>query len=188
MKRVSIRLLVLLAVLAASVNQAAAQAGVDAKTVAKANNPLADMNAFNLHNFYAASLHGVPDATSNTLNLRGIMVAGRQIIRATLPIATVPTGATSSVSGFGDFNIFDAIVLSGPEATTTISIGPLLVAPTATDDVLGARNTWQAGAAGIAVKTMGGSIVGTLLTCSSSRNSQFTTRDRARRRCRCSWG
>jgi len=139
--------------------------GVDAATVAKANNPLADMNAINLQNYYSPSLYGVPDATSNTLNLRTVLVTGRHIIRGTLPVSTVPTGPTSQASGLGDLNIFDAIVVTSPEASTTIGVGPLLVAPTATDDALGAQGTWQAGAAAVVVKPIkGGSLVGGLVT------------------------
>ena len=139
--------------------------GVDANTIAKANNPLADMNAINLQNYYVPSLYGVPDQTSNTLNLRGIMVTGRHIIRATLPVSTVPTGRTTSVSGLGDLNVFDAIVVTDPDASTMIGVGPLLVAPTATDDALGASSTWQAGAAAVVVKPLPkGSLVGGLVT------------------------
>ena len=69
-----------------------APAGVSAEQVAKANNPLADLNALNFHNYYVPSLYGVPNAQADNMYLRPVMVAGRQIIRATLPIATVPVG------------------------------------------------------------------------------------------------
>ncbi len=139
--------------------------GISAETMAKANNPLADMNAINFQNFFAPSLYGVPNQTSNTMNLRGIMVTGRHIIRATLPLSTLPTGLTTNASGLGDLNIFDAIVVSGADARTTIGVGPLLVMPTATDDALGAQSTWQAGAAAVAVRPLsGGSLIGGLVT------------------------
>ena len=111
----------LLAVLAGA---AGAQGGIDAATMAKANNPLADMNAVNLQNYYSPSLYGIPDATSNVMNLRGVAVAGRHIVRATLPVTTVPTGPAGSVSGLGDLNVFDAIVLTGPDSPTTAGVGP----------------------------------------------------------------
>ena len=139
--------------------------GVDASTMAKANNPLADMNAVNFHNYHRTSLYGVPNVTDNELDLRGIMVTGRHIIRATLPVKTVPTGLSSTVSGLGDLNVFDAIVVTSPEAPTMLGVGPLLVMPTATDDALGAPRTWQAGLAAIVVKPLeGGSLIGGLLT------------------------
>ncbi len=163
--------LLLVAVLATGAASAESQTpepqpgGVDASTMAKANNPLADMNAINLQNYYSPSLYGVPDATSNAMNLRGIMVTGRHIIRGTLPVSTVPTGQTTSVSGLGDLNVFDAIVVTDPDAATMFGVGPLLVAPTATNDSLGNESTWQAGAAAVVVKPLkGGSLVGGLLT------------------------
>jgi hypothetical protein len=85
---------------AALAQEAASGAGgVSAEAMANANNPLADMNAINFQNFFAPSLYGVPNQTSNTMNLRGIMVTGRHIIRATLPLSTLPTGPTSNASG-----------------------------------------------------------------------------------------
>jgi len=151
-----------LAIIAAGGRARAAE--IDAQTLAKANNPLADMNAFNFHDYYSPSLHGVPDETSNTMNLRGVAVAGRQIIRATLPVSTVP-GTAGPVSGLGDLNVFDAIVLTPPDALTTIGVGPLLVLPTATEDALGAPSTWQVGGAVVAVRPLAaGSVVGALVT------------------------
>jgi hypothetical protein len=150
---------------ATALAQQAQQEGVSAETMANANNPLADMNALNFQNYYSPSLYGVPDATSNVLNLRGIMVAGRHIVRATLPVSTVPTGSYSNVSGFGDLNIFDAIVVNPSNAKTLVGVGPLLVLPTHTDEALGAPATYQAGVAAVAVRTLGaGSITGGLLT------------------------
>jgi hypothetical protein len=143
--------------------QEKAGAGISADAIAKANNPLADMNAFNFQNYYSPSLYGVPDAFSNTMNLRGVMVAGRQIIRATLPVSTVPTGNNDYASGLGDLNIFDAIVVY--DKGTQIGVGPLLVIPTNTENALGAGDTWQAGLAAVAVKPItGGSMIGTLVT------------------------
>ena len=72
----------------------------------------------------------MPNATANTLNLRGIMVTGRHIVRATLPVSTVPTSPLESVSGLGDLNIFDAILVTDPDAATMVGVGPLLVMPT----------------------------------------------------------
>jgi hypothetical protein len=137
---------------------------VDASTMSQANNPLANMTAINLQDYYSPSLYGLPDATSNTMNFRGVMARGRQIIRATLPLSTVPTGQASYATGLGDLNIFDAIILN-PGSTTQVGVGPLLVMPTATDDALGVSSTWQAGAAAVVVHPLeGGSLVGGLVT------------------------
>jgi len=60
--------------------------------VSKANNPLSSLNAVDFQDSYQPSLYSIPNASANTTFLRGAMVAGRQIIRATLPIATLPSG------------------------------------------------------------------------------------------------
>lgn len=143
--------------------QSAAPAGPTAAQLAAANNPLADMNALNLQNYYAPTFQDVADANANTMFLRGVMVAGRQIIRATMPFNSVPTLA-GQVSGLGDFSIFDAFKLTGAGASTDIGIGPMLVMPTATDDALGSGR-WQAGAAAVVIHPLpGGSLLGGLVT------------------------
>jgi hypothetical protein len=150
----------------ASTTQAphSAGGGVSAAQLANANNPLSNMNAFNFQNYFAPTLYGVPDSNSNTLNLRPVIVSGRQIIRATLPVSTVPAGGGTYQTGLGDFNIFDAIKLTGENAKTEFAVGPLLVAPTATDHLLG-QGKWQAGAAAVAIHPMtGGSLLGALAT------------------------
>jgi hypothetical protein len=68
-----------------------------------ANNALAEANALNFQNYYTPSVCGVPDANSNAMNLRGVIVSGRRIIRATLP------APLQYESGLGDVTIFDAI-------------------------------------------------------------------------------
>jgi hypothetical protein len=141
---------------------------LNAEELAKANNPLADANALNFQNYYWPSLQGVPDASANSLLFRPVVVTGRQIIRLTLPIQTSPTGPLTYASGLGDLAVFDAILVTPQDATTMIGIGPLLVAPTATNDALGAGK-WQAGAAGVVVRPLeGGSLIGALVTWQKS--------------------
>ena len=138
--------------------------GISAAQMAKANNPLADMNALNFQNSWTAAIRGVPDDFSNTLNLRPVMVAGRHIVRATIPLATVPLGDGPYASGLGDINVFDAIKLSGEGASTDFAVGPLIVFPSATDDALG-QGKWQAGGATVVIHPIaGGSVVGALVT------------------------
>jgi hypothetical protein len=142
----------------------AAGGGVTAEQMSKSNNPLADMNALNFQNYYTPTLYGTPDAVANTMYLRPVMVAGRQIIRATLPIATVPAGPEEYKSGLGDFSIFDAIKVTPDGAKTDFGVGPLFVAPTATNSALG-QGKWQAGVAAVAIHPMpGGSLLGALVT------------------------
>jgi hypothetical protein len=149
---------------AAGAKPPAPSSGVTAEQVSKANNPLADLNGFNFHNYYAPNLFGVADSVANTTYLRPVVETGRQIIRATLPVVTAPTGQGQYRSGLGDFSVFDAIKLTAEGAKTDLAVGPLLVAPTATNSALG-QGKWQAGAAFVAMHPMpGGSLLGSLIT------------------------
>jgi hypothetical protein len=144
--------------------QEAGHGGVSAAELAKANNPLANANAINFQNYFMPSLQGLPDASVNLFLLRPVMVAGRQIIRGTVPFQTSPTGLLSYDSGIGDINVFDAILVTPQDAKTMIGVGPLLVLPTASSDALGAGK-WQAGAAAVVVKPLtGGSMLAGLVT------------------------
>jgi hypothetical protein len=119
--------------------------------LAQANNPLANFVAFNIQNYWVPELYGLPDDTANTLWLRGVVPVGRWIIRASAPVPTRPSPdptALDSVSGLGDVNAFAAYVLTKPESTRMIGVGPLLTAPTATDDALGSGK-WEGGAAAV---------------------------------------
>jgi hypothetical protein len=119
-----------------------------AKAAANANNPLANMVAFNIQNYYYSDLYGTDDS-ANTAWLRYAQPFGRWLMRASLPISTVPVaGSQDPVSGLGDFNVFLAYLLSDPSSPKQFGIGPLLAAPTATDDALGS-DVWQAGAAAV---------------------------------------
>jgi hypothetical protein len=138
--------------------------------VAQANSLLADANAINLQNYYQSTFYAVPDQAPliliNAMNVRGVLAAGRHIVRATLPLLTSADGDPDRRyrSGLGDLNIFDAILLTPRSASTQFALGPLLVAPTATHSSLGAGK-WQAGAAAILMKTTAdGHLFGGLLT------------------------
>ncbi len=142
------------------------QEAAEQRARAQANNPLASMYALNFQNFYSPSLYGVPDRSTNTFWVRTAIPIGRTLTRASLPLATRPETATTAQSGLGDFNIFTAYLLvSNP--TTSFGIGPLLVAPTATDDLLG-QGKWQAGAAAVVFKATRLIQVGGLVTWQGS--------------------
>ena len=145
---VAVTLAVGLAVLPAAAQETTAEPETQAEKdeLANANNPLANMTAFNIQNYYSAELYGT-DETSNTAWLRFVKPFGKWLVRASLPIPTVPVGGGEDpVSGLGDLNVFAAYVLSDPSSPKTFGVGPLLAVPTATDDVLGS-DVWQAGAA-----------------------------------------
>jgi len=136
-----------LGVLAATV-PAVADDDAAANAAAQANNPLANMVAFNIQNYYYAELYGT-DETANTAWLRYAQPFGKVLMRASLPISTVPVGGGADpVSGLGDFNAFFAYLLSDPTSPKQFGVGPLIAAPTATDDALGA-DVWQLGAAAV---------------------------------------
>ena len=111
----------------------------------KANNPLANSKAVNFQNYYYSNLSGSGDATANTFWVRGVVPFGRVLVRASLPLPTVPLGGGDSQSGLGDLNAF-AAYLAVQKADVNFGIGPLLAAPTASDDALGSGK-WQAGGA-----------------------------------------
>ena len=122
--------------------------------VATANNPIAPMNAIYFQNYYAPTVYGFP-GSDNLLDFRTLVVSGRQIIRATLPIASGEDGNGNQQSGLGDFNVFDAIRVSPEKSTDVLAVGPMLVAPTATNRSLG-QGKWQAGLAAVGIHALSG--------------------------------
>jgi hypothetical protein len=120
----------------------AAKGGLSEAELKAANNPLENASAINFQNYYVPKLYDLPDKSSNTAWVRGALSTWRILWRASLPLSTVP-GVDESVSGLGDFNIFGAFLFSDK-----IGVGPLVAAPTATDDALGSGK-WQGGVAGI---------------------------------------
>jgi hypothetical protein len=118
----------------------AAKSGPSTEELKQANNPLANMSALNIQNYYVPKLSDLPDKTSNTTWARLVFPTWRILWRASLPLSTVP-GLDESVSGLGDLNAFAAFLV-----TNSFGVGPLIAAPTATDDALG-TGKWQGGAA-----------------------------------------
>lgn len=139
-----------------------------AAELAAANNPLANSKAFNLQNYFVPSLTGAPDATANTFWLRYAQPIGKVLVRASLPLPTVPVpDQPDSLSGVGDFNVFAAYLVVA-EPTSSFGIGPLLAAPSATDDALGSGK-WQGGLAAVVFNVPSPTIqYGALLTWQAS--------------------
>jgi len=120
------------------------------KVDADANNPLAKVQAFNLHDYYVPTMSEAPDQTANTFWLRYAQPFGKWLVRASLPLARVPAadGASSSgSSGLGDFNAF-AAYLFDTKPGVSFGVGPQLTAPTATADETG-TGKWQGGLAAV---------------------------------------
>ena len=122
---------------------------------AQANNPLANMTALNIHNYYVPKLTDAPgDAYLNTSWLRFAkpFSEGRLLLRVSAPFNTIAfpngTGNVNAENGLGDINaLLTYNFISKP--TATVGIGPVITAPTAANDVLGAGK-WQAGLALVA--------------------------------------
>lgn len=136
--------------------------GVSASEVANANNPLAPMNAVFFQNYYAPTSYGVP-GSGNSLDFRPVVVNGRQIIRTTFPISSGEDSDGNQQSGLGDISVFDAIRVTPEQSKNVLAMGPLLVAPTATNRSLG-QGKWQAGFAafGVHLLSPGSEVIGIL--------------------------
>ena len=127
-----------------------AQAEPDA--AAQANNPLANMTAFNIQDYYIGDL-SESDKTANQAWMRfatPVSVADTNwIVRASLPINTFPTPPDGDKeTGSGDFNIFGAYLIDTGDPAVSFGIGPQLTAPTASKDELGSEK-WSGGFANV---------------------------------------
>ena len=67
-----------------AVSATAQDSDAEAEALANANNPLADMVAFNIQNYYYSALYGT-DETANTAWLRYVQPFGKWLMRASLP-------------------------------------------------------------------------------------------------------
>ena len=149
------RILPLTLILIMSVASFAQEKEAADTAAAQANNPLANMTALNFHNYYIPKLTDAPDdAYMNTSWIRFAkpLVKGRLLFRLSAPLNTAAfpdgLGSVDARNGLGDINAFVSYsFVSKP--TATLGVGPLVVAPTATDDALGAGK-WQGGLAFIA--------------------------------------
>lgn len=127
---------------------AAAESDTGAGGAAQANNPLANMTAFNMQNYYIGDLTD-SDEDANQAWLRyakPFSVAETDwLLRASLPFNTFPDGPSANhQSGIGDLNLFSAYLIDTGNPAVSFGVGPQLTAPTATDDDLGSEK-WSAG-------------------------------------------
>lgn len=134
----------------------------------EANNPLTPKITVNAHNYYVGDLSGLPDEDANQFLVRGLVphkVGGPgQLLRFTLPVATSPT-ASGHVTDWGDLTLIDLFPFKA--GRTEVAVGPLLVAPTATNRATGAGK-WQVGAAGLVIAPQTWGLVGSLVTYQAS--------------------
>lgn len=139
--------------------QRAAAQELSEEEMKKANNPMANAKSFNVQDYYVSSIYDDADVRANTMMVRfaSPFAKGRVLVRATLPVSTVPTGPDAGgkqtyASGLGDLNVFATFVVTKPGGKWLIGIGPQIVVPTASRMQLGAGKV-QAGGALIAFNT-----------------------------------
>lgn len=115
---------------------------------AQANNPLANMTAFNMQNYYIGNMSG-SDKTTNQFWLRYAqpftLGESQWLLRASLPLNTYPSPPTGGrQTGLGDMNLFTAWLIDTGNPAVSFGFGPQLTAPTASKNALGSEK-WSAG-------------------------------------------
>ena len=115
---------------------------------AQANNPLANMTAFNLQNYYIGELtESDEDANQFWFRYAKPFSVGSTdwLLRASLPINSFPTAPNGDKeTGIGDLNLFAAYLIDTGNPAVSFGVGPQLTAPTATEDAVGSEK-WSAG-------------------------------------------
>jgi hypothetical protein len=139
-------------------------------SVNDANNPLTPKITINFQDYFVPSLKGIPDRQANQFLFRGLipsdLFGAPQLFRFTLPIATAPDFPRGSVTGIGDLTVMDLFIFPKVD-DLTLAGGPLMVIPTATDDLLGSGK-WQIGAAGAVIAPQKWGLLGGFATYQTS--------------------
>ena len=124
----------------------------DADTIAQANNPLARIRAFNLHNYFIGDLTESDDSANQFwLRYAQPFTLGKTkwLMRASLPVNQYPVPPTGArETGMGDFNIFASYLFDTGNPAISFGLGPQLTMPTATKDALGSEK-WSVGLANV---------------------------------------
>lgn len=128
------------------------EAPSEADAIAQANNPLANMTAFNVQDYYIGDLSQTGD-TANQFWLRfaqPFSLGKRQwLLRASLPINRFPVAPSGGhKTGVGDFNVFAAYLFDTGNPAVSFGLGPQVSVPTASDARLGSEK-WSAGFANV---------------------------------------
>jgi hypothetical protein len=144
-RRLGIAAIVMAALVFGAVAPVAADQPTEAEK-ARANNPLADVVAFNVQFYLRNNLNGVEDGTANTNWYRLALPTGRWLWRLSAPLETRSFSSYTS-SGLGDLDFFGAYnIVQKPGLS--FGIGPEATFPTATEDDLGSGK-YTLGAAAI---------------------------------------
>lgn len=113
-----------------------------------ANNPLSLVPAVQVQNYFQPVLNG--QGGSNQPYIRAILpfdgFGGRNLMRISLPTATMVWNDEGMQAGLGDLTVFSVRVFKISH-NAGIGVGPLLVVPTTTNRAVGLKD-WQLGAQG----------------------------------------
>ncbi|WP_127956939.1 hypothetical protein [Serratia microhaemolytica] len=118
----------------------------------QANNPLANMRALSMQNFYLGDI-SASDKSGNQFWFRYAqpfsLGESNWLLRASLPINTLPTPPNGGrKTGLGDINLFAAWLIDTNSPTMSFGFGPQFTLPTASDNALGTEK-WSAGLVGV---------------------------------------
>jgi len=146
-----------------------AQEASDADLAKQAQNPVANLISLPFQNNTNFGI-GPDDETQNILNIQPVWPFTLNedwnlITRTILPVVSQPdilTGGEGSTTGIGD-TTFTAFLSPKDSGKLTWGVGPVLLFPTATDDVLGA-DKWGAGASVVLLAMPGNWVVGSLFS------------------------
>jgi hypothetical protein len=142
---------------------------VTTKDLNDSNNPLNPAVTVNLHNFYVPDLGGPFGRDADVFFVRGLfpILIGDvpNLIRFSMPVVTEPTVGGGHTTGWGDLVVFDVAVFE--QKGWAWGVGPVLGAPTASDDRFGSGK-WTGGAAAAFVVPSNWGLVGGLATYQKS--------------------
>jgi hypothetical protein len=146
MRAISRSIAAALVMLCAAQGAEAAEDGAGGQSLEQAaSDPTASLMSVQVQDIYAGAYHQLDNESGNSILLRSAVpfTTGRleHIARVTLPIVT---DSPSGESGLSDLVLFDLIKFD--KSWGRWGIGPVLLAPTATDDAIGAGK-WALGPA-----------------------------------------
>lgn len=123
-----------------------------ANAAAQANNPLANMKSLSFQNYFMGELTE-SEESANQFWMRYAQPfsigESNWLLRASLPVYTLPVDIDGSKdTGISDANAFASYLFDTGNPAVSFGLGPLLTAPTASEDELGSEK-WSAGFANV---------------------------------------
>jgi len=138
----------------------------EAELAAAAQNPVGDLISLPFQNNMNFDV-GPNDRTQNVLNIQPVWPIDlgenwNLITRTILPVISQPAPGSDRTNGVGDLNFTGFISPSKP-GKVIWGVGPALIFPTASDDVLG-TDKWSAGPSVVVLTMPGSFVVGALVS------------------------